>query len=161
MLAAKSSADILDYTVDLSTALAGTGDAIISAEILLPVHNERHPLSIVWKQISGMQIVFMLASGQPRTIFRFGMEINTDQERRFVQPLQITITSASPAVDPPDPDAPVFPSDVTLNGSVLTAGTSNLPGGFASNGGAIVRLDPSIPIPAGYASNGGLIVRAS
>ena len=115
VLAAKSSADVLDYTLDVSAVLAGTADTMTGAALLAPAGTSTHPLVAVWNQQSGSQIVLMLASGPPRTIVRFAVEITTAQQRRFVQPLQITITGASVATDPP-----ASGTVLTVNGQTVT-----------------------------------------
>lgn len=117
VLAAKSSADVLDYALDISAVLAGTTDTVTGAALLAPAGTSTHTLVAVWSQRSGAQIVLMLASGPPRTIVRFALEITTAQQRRFVQPLQITITGASVATDPP-----ASGTVLTVNGQTVTIG---------------------------------------
>lgn len=161
LLAPKSSADVLDYTLNFSIFLSGTNDTLTAVEVSSD-SNQSGACSVtaVRTEINGATVTLLLASGQPYSVTVTNVKVTTAQGRVFVVSLQVQITGVTPATLPLLPSSTDFPADVTANGGVLTAGTAALPPGFESNGGAIVRVDPFISIPTGYAANGGLIVSA-
>lgn len=155
MWSPKSSADCLDYTLDFSGLLAGTGDTLASVQSTRVITDQGtdYELKIMWSAVTGPLVVAFLVSGRPGSQQKLLFEIGTTQGRVYCVAVVLQITTLTPATAPPSD----FPSDTLTNGGVLIAGIKPLPSGYASNGGAVVMAGAATT-PSGYASNGGLIV---
>lgn len=121
VLAPKSSDDVLDYTIDASLILTDTSDTIASASLLVSDSDPGYPLTVVWSQVQGTQVVLMLASGVPLSNPILVLEMITAQQRRFAQVLRARITNASAATA-----APASGTVLTVNGVDITVGANEV-----------------------------------
>ncbi|NHN93459.1 phage fiber-tail adaptor protein [Acetobacter sicerae] len=119
----KSSADILDYAVDFSSWLADTGDAIEVVSVTYPdTTGLTYDLTDLWADVyQGEIVVIMLASGRPGTKQRVVVTVETVEGRTKAVPIEIKITRATPATDPPSNFIPT--NALSLNGTYLTDDT--------------------------------------
>ncbi|GBQ87065.1 phage fiber-tail adaptor protein [Gluconobacter albidus] len=139
----KSSAECLDYTLDFSALLAGTGDtltAITSATVITASGD--YALTIMWSAVAGTMVVAFLASGQPNTTQKILFEITTQQGRVYSVMAVLQITDLTVAIAPPSN----FLSDTLTNGSVLIAGVEALPSGYSSNGQVVMATEATAPV---------------
>ncbi|WP_291365389.1 hypothetical protein [Acetobacter sp. UBA5411] len=120
---AKSSADILDYAVDFSAWLADTGDTIETVSVTFPdTTGLTYDLTDLWADVyQGETVVIMLASGRPGTKQRVVVTVETTEGRTKAVPIEIKITRATPATDPPNNLIPT--NALALNGIYLTDDT--------------------------------------
>lgn len=141
----KSSADVLDYAVDFSAWLADTGDTIETVLVTYPdTTGLTYDLTDLWADAyQGETVVVMLASGRPGTKQRVVVTVETVEGRTKAVPIEIKITRATPATDPP---ATVqIPADATVNGGVWMVGNTPLKLPLYSNGGVIMTEDADHP----------------
>lgn len=136
-VAAKSSADILDYTFDLTAWIGNTGDTILTPVTIFPPQiPDPYSVSAVWAEVNGNLVTLLLASGQPGMMAGLGILINTQQGRSIVIPISIIITNTSPPTLPPA--AGQFPAGVIAVANTAGVLQPTLPAGFSTNGGIVV-----------------------
>ncbi|MBS1075283.1 collagen-like protein [Gluconobacter sp. Dm-73] len=142
----KASADCLDYVLDFSTLLAGTGDTLtaIRSAVVTTATGGDYDLKIMWSAVAGTLVVAFLASGQPNTAQKILFEITIQQGRVYsvMAVLQITALTAATA---PSGSAD-FPVDTLTNGKVLIAGIEALPSGYSANGRVVVATEDAAPV---------------
>ncbi|GBR45089.1 collagen-like triple helix repeat-containing protein [Gluconobacter roseus] len=140
----KSSAECLDYTLDFSALLSGTGDTLtaIRSATVMTAASEDYALTIVWSAVAGTQLVTFLASGQPNTTQKILIEVETAQGRVYSVMAVLQITTLTPATALPS-DVPV---DTLTNGKVLIAGVEALPTGYSSNGQVVMVTEDEAPV---------------
>lgn len=120
----KSSADILDFSVDF-TAWFGSTDDVISGNPSVSITlgdgaalpGSGYDLASVWTGASETIAVVMLASGQPGTAYRVTVAIHTDQGRTKTVTLLLRVNTDTPATAPP-----AAGSTITVGGSEITVG---------------------------------------
>lgn len=114
----KASADCLDYTLDFSSLLAGTGDTLASIQsaVVTTDQGSTYDLKIMWSGVAGLLAVAFLASGRPGSQQKILFEIITTQGRVCSVLAVLQISTLTPATAPPVE----FPSDTLTNGTVLT-----------------------------------------
>ncbi|MQR99912.1 phage fiber-tail adaptor protein [Gluconobacter aidae] len=141
----KASADCLDYTLDFSALLAGTGDTLASirSATVMTTAGGNYALAIVWSAVAGTQLVTFLASGQPNTTQKILFEVTTSQGRVYSVMAVLQITNLTAATAPPSSD---FPVDTLTNGKVLIAGVEALPAGYSSNGRVVMATEDGTPV---------------
>ncbi|MCP1274020.1 hypothetical protein NKW43_10055 [Gluconobacter albidus] len=140
----KASADCLDYVLDFSTPLAGTGDTLasIASATVTTAQGSSYDLTIMWSAVAGTQMVVFLASGQPNTAQKILFEITTQQGRVYSVMAVLQITALTVATAPPSD----FPADTLTNGKVLIAGVEALPSGYSSNGRVVMATEADAPV---------------
>mgnify|MGYP004706699061 CR=1 FL=1 len=139
----KSSADCLDYSLDFSALLAGTGDTLVairSAKVITASGD--YALTVMWSAVAGTMVVAFLASGQPDTTQKILFEITTQQGRVYSVMAVLQITDLTAATAPPSD----FPADTLTNGNVLIAGVEALPSGYSSNGQVVMATEDAAPV---------------
>lgn len=116
----KSSADIIDYTIDLTTSLSDTDDYIFSIEPQIKtITGTSYDLSpIMAGVLSKYLAVVIFASGPPALAVTVLCKITTVQGLCRVVPFVIPINSVTGATDPPDSQPSA--NALTLNGVNLT-----------------------------------------
>lgn len=152
-LAAKSSADLIDYTLDFSAWFSDTSDTLYGTPLVTfpDASGSDYDLTDTFVEArDGTQVVFRLASGIPRTRQRVRVSIETQQGRTKVVDCAIRITNASDATLPPA--AVQIPADATLNGRVYMVGATAPTLPLFSNGGVLMTEDADNP-PAGSIAN--------
>lgn len=160
-LAPKSSADVMDYTLDFTQWIGLTGDTVSNVTVNVPTSTQTYPVVAIATQVNGPLATFLLASGMPNTQTAFTVEITTAQGRVYSQAVQIVVTGTTPATPAPNAGSGiVLPDDVTVNGGVLQAGATPLPAGTSSNGGIVMLATGATP-PVGYVSNGNVLMKAA
>jgi len=140
----KASADCLDYVLDFSTLLAGTGDTLtaIRSAVVTTATGGEYDLNVMWSAVAGPLVVAFLASGQPNTAQKVLFEIITQQGRVYSVMAVLQITALTVATAPPDD----FPADTLTNGKVLIAGIEALPSGYSSNGRVVMAIEDAAPV---------------
>ncbi|WP_268898562.1 collagen-like protein [Gluconobacter cadivus] len=140
----KSSADCLDYVLDFSTLLAGTGDTLtaIRSAVVTTAPGGQYDLKVMWSAVAGTLVVAFLASGQPNTAQKVLFEITTQQGRVYSVMAVLQITALTVATAPPSD----FPADTLTNGKVLIAGIEALPSGYSSNGRVVMATEDAAPV---------------
>lgn len=150
----KSSADVLDYTLDLSRWLTDGNDGLLSASVAVtPTGDPKDMASTVplFLAVSG-QVLLFFAGGNLRTYYKTAISIATVAGRKLTVVPQIFVNSDSPAT------APVFSiGGVSMVAFDLTStGTSianALPLSAQYNvlinvpAGSGVKLPPFPPVP--------------
>lgn len=99
----KSSADVLDYALDPTAWLAGTGDFLLSPiSVTVPSSTGLETdLSCLWAtNLAGMAVIFM-AGGAPGSAQAVNVALQTQQGRRITVSVSIAISSVTNAVPPP------------------------------------------------------------
>ncbi|WP_149026373.1 hypothetical protein [Acetobacter aceti] len=126
---AKSSADIIDYTLDLSTWLASTNDTIVTVtpiiQTLLGISYDL--AAIMGGVVDNYQAVIIFAAGPPNYLVAVSYKIVTARGLVRVVPFIVPINDITSATDPPAPDAISYAvtmdsSAITLNSSAVTLG---------------------------------------
>ncbi|WP_207729010.1 collagen-like triple helix repeat-containing protein [Gluconobacter cadivus] len=140
----KASADCLDYVLDFSTLLAGTGDTLtaIRSAVVTTATDGDYDLKVMWSAVAGTLVVAFLASGQPNTAQKILFEITTQQGRVYSVMAVLQITALTVATAPPGD----FPADTLTNGKVLIAGIEALPSGYSSNGRVVMATEDAAPV---------------
>ncbi|WP_062027707.1 phage fiber-tail adaptor protein, partial [Gluconobacter albidus] len=140
----KASADCLDYVLDFSTLLAGTGDTLtaIRSAVVTTATGGEYDLKVMWSAVAGPLVVAFLASGQPNTAQKILFEITTAQGRVYSVMAVLQITPLTAATAPPGD----FPADTLTNGKVLIAGIEALPSGYSSNGRVVMATEDAAPV---------------
>ncbi|WP_301271859.1 phage fiber-tail adaptor protein [Gluconobacter albidus] len=140
----KASADCLDYVLDFSTLLAGTGDTLtaIRSAVVTTATGSAYDLKVMWSAVAGPLVVAFLASGQPNTAQKILFEITTQQGRVYSVMAVLQITALTVATTPPGD----FPADNLTNGKVLIAGIEALPSGYSSNGRVVMATEDAAPV---------------
>lgn len=143
-LAPKASADCLDYTLDFSAILQGTGDTLkaIQSATVTTATGTAYDLTVMWSAAAGTLVVAFLASGEPGTVQKLLFEIETVQGRVYSVLTLVQITNITDATEPPSN----FPPDVLTNGKVLIAGVEALPSGYSSNGRVVMATEADAPV---------------
>lgn len=129
----KSSADTLDFTLDTSEWLHGTGDYLASVVAsVTTASGQKTDMRVLWATlVNGMACLF-LSGGIPGTVQTVLVSITTQQGRSLSQPVAIAILSTSPATPPATapslPDGtPVPPNALALSKSVILTTESGKP----------------------------------
>jgi len=140
----KASADCLDYVLDFSTLLAGTGDTLtaIRSAVITTATGGNYDLKVMWSAVAGTLVVAFLASGQPNTAQKILFEITTQQGRVYSVMAVLPITALTVATAPPGD----FPADTLTNGKVLIAGIEALPSGYSANGRVVMATEDAAPV---------------
>ncbi|MEJ5141320.1 phage fiber-tail adaptor protein [Gluconobacter albidus] len=140
----KASADCLDYALDFSTLLAGTGDTLtaIRSAVVTTATGSAYDLKVMWSAVAGPLVVAFLASGQPNTAQKILFEITTQQGRVYSVMAVLQITALTAATAPPSD----FPADTLTNGKVLIAGIEALPSGYSANGRVVMATEDAAPV---------------
>ncbi|NHO33939.1 phage fiber-tail adaptor protein [Acetobacter fallax] len=103
-LPAKSSAAILDYSVDFTNWLVDTGDTITSGGVSAAVKTAggfSYDLAVVWAEpYNGTQAVVMLTSGPAGTFQIVNVQAETEQGRTCTQQIIVPISRTTETVDP-------------------------------------------------------------
>lgn len=120
----KSSADIVDYTIDLSTWLENTNDTIATVtpiiQTLLGVSYDL--AAIMGGIVDNYLATIIFASGPPNYSVAVSYKIVTARGLVRVVPFIVPINNVTSATDPPTPD--VLSDAVTMNGSQITLNSS-------------------------------------
>lgn len=142
----KASADCLDYVLDFSTLLAGTGDTLtaIRSAVVTTATGSSYDLKVMWSAVAGPLVVAFLASGQPNTAQKILFEITTQQGRVYSVMAVLQITALTAATAPSGSGD--FPADTLTNGKVLIAGIEALPSGYSSNGRVVMATEDAAPV---------------
>ena len=140
----KASADCLDYVLDFSTLLAGTGDTLtaIRSAVVTTATGSAYDLKVMWSAVAGPLVVAFLASGQPNTAQKILFEITTQQGRVYSVMAVLQITALTVATTPPGD----FPADTLTNGKVMIAGIEALPSGYSANGRVVMATEDAAPV---------------
>ncbi|MEN3168094.1 hypothetical protein [Gluconobacter sp. OJB] len=144
VLCPKASADCLDYVLDFSTLLAGTGDTLtaIRSAVVTTATGGAYDLKVMWSAVAGPLVVAFLASGQPDTTQKILFEITTQQGRVYSVMAVLQITALTVATAPPSD----FTADTLTNGKVLIAGIEALPSGYSANGRVVMATENTAPV---------------
>lgn len=121
-LVPKSASDILDYYLDVSEWLKGTGDYLQSVSVTSAGSN----FDILCVTLVNGFACVIIGGGNPGIKYTFYITVFTQQGRKLTQPLSISIlpgltnTPAQPVPTLPD-GTPVPPNAIRLpDGSILT-----------------------------------------
>ncbi|WP_456304221.1 phage fiber-tail adaptor protein [Acetobacter oeni] len=99
----KSSAALLDYSVDFTGWLTDTGDMIESGGVSATVRTAAgfsYDLAVIWAEpFSGTQAVVMLASGPAGTFQIVNVQVITQQGRTCTQEIIVPIIQETEIVD--------------------------------------------------------------
>lgn len=145
-LAPKSSADVLDYTLDFTTWLENTGDSLtgdVTVSFPDSVGGDYDMVTVFADVYNTTQVVVMLASGMPRTRQHVQVSVETVQGRVKVVECILRITNDSPAT--PGPKPVIIPSDAYLNGDVWMVGSIKPEYPLFDNGGVLMTYDAKNP----------------
>ncbi|GAN63202.1 hypothetical protein AA0313_0909 [Acetobacter indonesiensis NRIC 0313] len=131
--APKSSADTLDFTLDPTDWLQGTGDYLASVSATVPTATgQTADLTVLWASlINGMACLF-LGGGVPGTVQTVMVRVTTQQGRSLCQPVSLAITATGAATVaatvPTLPDGtPVPPNALALSDAVILTTESGHP----------------------------------
>ena len=121
----KSSPDLLDYGVDFSAFLTGSGDTIESHTISVQTATgSTYDLTLVWDTHDDTCVLLMLGSGPPSTQQCIRIQIVTAQGRRFEQMMRLWIVdyipaSGKPLLTLPTGEQLADPSGAPISGTVV------------------------------------------
>lgn len=109
-LPSKSSADLLDFTLEVSELFAGTGDQISDIKVSgLDGQAGDTPLSTADSMFDATSITFLLSSGVPKQTYDFFVSFRTELGLAYNIPLSIEINQNTPATAPQAYDLPTPP----------------------------------------------------
>lgn len=131
--APKASADTLDFTLDATEWLRGTGDYLASVAANVPTAaGQETDMRVLWATlVNGMACLF-LSGGAPGTVQTVLVSVTTQQGRSLSQPVSVAIHSTSPATPaataPSLPDGTAVPPNaLALSNTVILTTESGCP----------------------------------
>lgn len=129
----KASGDNLDFTLDPTGWLWGTGDYLASVKAdVLTVTGAATDLAVLWTTVlHGMACIF-LGGGIPDTVQQVQVAVTTQQGRSLVQTVSIAILADAPAALPQavprlTDGTPIPPNAITLPGGAILTDPSGVP----------------------------------
>lgn len=154
----KSSADIVDYSVDFSEALEDTGDTILTViPKVLSVAQSPYDLTVMYVGVyENTTASIIVASGIPSSLQEVDIQIQTKQGRVLNKQIRIWINTLTPATPAPSL-IPTLPADAILDGRCFLTQQSPLNAPLFTNGGVIMTYEDDV-IPTGTLCNGGVLI---
>lgn len=107
----KAAVETLDFTLDLSAAMADAADSICSVSASVTPAEVSTDLGIVWIEILTQGVVLTTAGGTAGTTYEIGLTVRTAAGRTAFFLVDLPIDLRSPSAVPA---APIFPPNAAL-----------------------------------------------